>query len=265
MYSPKKYQIESIMKSNSILIIFIFLLSLAACKSKESAVDVVESINIKSLNQGIKTSAFNYEFFSAKARIQYADKSMNQSFTANIRMQKDKFIWMSLTGPFGIEGARILITKNKVQIIDRINRVYYDQPLSFVSNYVPFEVNLAFLQNMIVANPLQEEMPKQKIEEVENKYLAMGNLGSVGSIYYILPELFKYHKVQMNDKKQNREIVMDFDDYNLLDAFHFPFQRNYVFTDNGNKVSINMNFAKAKIEDKLDYSFSIPEHFKKVE
>lgn len=253
------------MKSNSILVIFIFLLSLAACKSKKDAVDIVEAINIKSLNQGVKTSVFDYEFFSAKARMQYADKSMNQGFTANIRMQKDEFIWMTLTGPFGIEGARILITKNKVQIIDRINRVYYDQPLSFVANYVPFDVDLAFLQNMIVANPLQEEMPKQKVAEVENKYLAMGNLGSVGSIYYILPELFKYHKVEMKDNKQDREIVMDFDDYKALDSFYFPYQRMYVFNENGNKVSVNMNFAKAKIEDKLDYSFSIPENYKKVE
>lgn len=253
------------MKSNSILVIFIFLLSLAACKSKKDAVGIVEAINIKSLNQGVKTSVFDYEFFSAKARMQYADKSMNQGFTANIRMQKDEFIWMTLTGPFGIEGARILITKNKVQIIDRINRVYYDQPFSFVANYVPFDVDLAFLQNMIVANPLQEEMPKQKVAEVENKYLAMGNLGSVGSIYYILPELFKYHKVEMKDNKQDREIVMDFDDYKALDSFYFPYQRMYVFNENGNKVSVNMNFAKAKIEDKLDYSFSIPENYKKVE
>lgn len=253
------------MKSNSIFIIFIFLLTLAACKSKEGALDVAEAINIKNLNQGLKISSFNYEYFSGKARMQYTDKSMNQGFTANIRMQKDKFIWMSLTGPFGIEGARILITKNKVQIIDRLNRVYYEQPFSFVANYVPFDVDLEFLQNMIVANPLQDEMPKQKVSEVENKYLAMGNLGSVGSIYYILPELFKYHKVEMKDNKQDREIVMDFDEYKALESFYFPYQRMYVFNDNGNKVSVNMNFAKAKIEEKLDYSFSIPENYKKVE
>jgi hypothetical protein len=253
------------MKSNSIIIIFLLFLTLWACKSNKVTVDVAETINIKSLNQGIKTSIFDYEYFSGKARMQYSDKSMNQGFTANIRMKKNEFIWMSLTGPFGIEGARVLITKNKVQIIDRLNRVYYDQPLSFVSNYVPFDVDLAFLQNMIVANPLQDEIPKQKVGEVGNKYLAMGNLGSVGSIYYILPELFKYHKVEMKDSKLDREIVMDFEEYKTLETSYFPYQRMYKFNDNGNQISINMNFARAKIEETLDYNFTIPENYKRVE
>jgi hypothetical protein len=244
-----------------LLAVIVFLVS--GCKSSRKAADVsAEAINIKSLTKNIENSAYDFKYVSAKARVNFQDGSINQGFTANIRMKKGETIWMSLTGPFGIEGGRVLITPDKIQIIDRINRVYYNKPFNYIYNYIPFQVDIKMLQDIILANPLQTNFPKQEVETDDNKYLVKGGFNRIDALYFILPGNYKYHRVEMQEPYFSRKLMMDFSDYRQVEGEEFPFVRKLDFSDKENKILIDLNFSKVKKESELDFPFAVPDNFK---
>src|SRR5687768_16357931 len=93
---------------------FIILLGIClffpSCKSsKELSTGRSNKIPADSVVAALQNSRLQYEWFSAKARVNYQDKSISKSFTAAIRMRRDSVIWISVTTTLGVEAARLLI------------------------------------------------------------------------------------------------------------------------------------------------------------
>jgi outer membrane lipoprotein-sorting protein len=252
---------------NKKIIIFVFALIMLAvsCKTTKTVADTATDASLRQLVKNMENAAFDFKYFSAKAKVNFQDKSMNQSFTANIKMKKDETIWMSLTGPFGIEGGRVLIEKDRIQIIDRLNRVYYDKPFNYISNFLPFKVDLPMLQNIILGNPIQDNLSKQEIEIVENNYLVRGSLNKIDALYFILPAISRYKRVELSESNPSRNFTLEFDDYKQAEGVQFSHIRKLNFTENQGKVIVDINFQKIKRESTIDFPFSIPDNFKKAD
>lgn len=244
------------------LIPLLFLLFIVACKgSKELTSSAAKKISTKQLQKQMQAADFNFNFVQAKARIRFDDGSINQSFTANIRIENNQKIWMSLTGPFGIEGARVLLSKNRIQIIDRLNGKYYDEPFEFINRYLPFQSNLLFIQNLILGNVFQDEVGKQKHILEDGNYIIEDDFKGIASTYTVYPS-FKYQKVEMNEVENERAIKLDFDDYRFIEEQLFAMLRVINFSEQGKKVFVEMNFTKLRKENTLDFPFNIPERLK---
>tara|TARA_B110000037_G_C17029723_1_gene468930 strand:+ start:425 stop:1171 length:747 start_codon:yes stop_codon:yes gene_type:complete len=240
----------------------LFLIFIFACKgTKEISSSSANKLSSKQLHKQMQAADFDFDYLQAKARIKFDDGAINQSFTANIRIQNNETIWMSLTGPFGIEGARILLSKNRVQIIDRLNGKYYDEKFGFIDNYLPFQTNLGFIQNLIVGNVFQEEISKQKHELMEDNYLIEDEFKGIQAKYTVSPS-FKYRKVEMSEVLNERNIELDFNDYRFIEEKLFAMLRNIHFSENGKDVFVEMNFTKLKKESTLDFPFNVPDRMK---
>jgi hypothetical protein len=61
-------------------------------------------------------------FFHAKSEIVIERNGEKQDFTAHIRYNLKDTLWVSFTGAFGIEGARMLVTKDSTYIINKIEK-----------------------------------------------------------------------------------------------------------------------------------------------
>lgn len=215
----------------------------------------------RELQKNMNNAAYQFNFVQAKARVNFNDGKMNQSFTANIRIKNNETIWMSLTGPFGIEGARILIEKDRIQIIDKLNNTYYDEQFSYIKNFIPFEVDLALLQNIIIGNSIQNNLEKQKIELSNDSYFINDNFQGIFAEYTISKN-FRYQKVNLTDSQNDRSIYLNFEDYRFIENSLFAMIRNIVFKDAYKTVNVTLDFSKVKKEESLDFPFSVPNKMK---
>ena len=101
-----------------ILVLSIFVLG--SCKHQQkiglsSGKCVLGYKNARTLTSNLKANEFKFDRLNAKLGIEALIDSISESFTVNLRIKKDSIIWMSIS-KLGIEGGRILITKDSVKL-----------------------------------------------------------------------------------------------------------------------------------------------------
>ena len=102
----------------STLIAFSLLLTLGACRKKIAGIGVVDDSNTLAVKQ------VDFDYFSGKAKINYKDSELDIKAKANVRMKKDSVIWIAFSA-VGIQGARCLINKDSVTIVNLFKKEYY--------------------------------------------------------------------------------------------------------------------------------------------
>lgn len=240
-------------------VLFIFVIGCSSVKNTTTAVG--KKMSTKQLFKQMEAADFDFEYLQAKAKVKFDDGKMNQSFTALIRIEHDKTIWMSLTGPFGIEGARILMSADRIQVIDRLNNKYYDEPFDFINNYLPFRTDFNFMQNLIVGNVFHSSTIKEKHELVDNVYVIKDEFDGINAQYEVSPS-FRYRAVKMNEEAFERDVQLTFDDYRFVEDELFAMLRLLHFKQEPQQVQLEMNFTKVKKETELDFPFSVPNKMK---
>src|SRR5678815_2230499 len=75
-----------------------------------------------------------FETFSAKINTDY-EGSDGKKYDVNvfIRMKKDSLIWISVNGALGIEGMRVLIDKDSVRILNKLDKEYQVRSLEYLT------------------------------------------------------------------------------------------------------------------------------------
>ena len=129
------------------------LLVIVSCKARKPIVVTpppvaTPPITGKPVNpiDAIKAQQLNFNTFSAKASTSLNIDGNSNDVTLNIRINRDKKIWVSVTAILGIEVARALITPDSILIINKLQGVYIKKPFSFIHTYGGKQVNYKTLE-----------------------------------------------------------------------------------------------------------------------
>src|SRR5690606_9829395 len=90
--------------------------------------------------------------FSGRAKTKIEMGKNIQDVTLNVRIERDKAIWLSVTAILGVEVARILITPDSVKILNKLQGEYIAKPFHYIYNYTNRGVTFAILQDLLMAN-----------------------------------------------------------------------------------------------------------------
>jgi len=249
-------------------IIVILLLSahlLISCKSTKESLSVKSGkVNVESLLSELAESRKKFEWFSAKARITYDDNEKSKSFSVNIRIKKDSIVWASIKTMMGIEVARVLITQDSVHVIDRFGKKYFKQNYQYLENYIPFQLNLSAIQNIIFGNPIRNwsEIEKIKFRSKGDSYILTKDTRKTKNSISITHVERKLSTEYLVDKQSNRKVSLIFKNYRESDNTLFSHQRSISFEDENN-IDIEMKFTKVKLVGPLHFPFHISEKYER--
>lgn len=145
------------------LLFFIAILGYS-CKTKKQAVVTtpIKEIDTKSpsyLLEKMYQNETRFENISAKFSAELNTGGNNTAFKTTLRIRKDSAIWMSISPALGIEVARVLITKDSVFFMNRINSTYFAGDFSYFSNLLNTEVDYELLEALLVGNPIEKFTP----------------------------------------------------------------------------------------------------------
>ena len=136
------------------LLLFIPVL-FSSCKTKEwvpapSKKTYASPSSYKFINE----SFLKFDRFSADFEADYSANGKVTSFSGQIRMLKDSFIWISASAVLGIEVSRILVTPDSFKIIDRIHSTYLSTGFSYLRRQTHPAMNLGILQSLLTGKDI---------------------------------------------------------------------------------------------------------------
>lgn len=230
---------------------------LQACKGTKSVTDSSKKGDLKKLS----VYMIEYDCFEGKCNATYAGGFSELSFVANFRLKKDKVIWVSLTGPLSIEGARALITPDTVQVIDRINRKYYTGTYPEFCLKYQLPISFVQLQELLVGNVINEQTLKMP-NKIENDYKVFEeNTKEYTKNVYINLKNYTVDKIGLKDRLTQREVLLNFANYAEVKGKLFSRDRNIEINTHHEKSSIQLQFSKFIFDKELEFPFSIPEKY----
>lgn len=144
------------MKRNSFIIAIITLISvLTACGSTKKVTTsdtttITGSTTTTSITQAIASTTGAWNTMQCGATISLSG-SHSFSSGVNVRMERDKFIYISLRPLLGIEVGRMVFTGDTVLIVDKVHKQYLCENVALLTNGLP--VSLSNLQDLFLGRP----------------------------------------------------------------------------------------------------------------
>jgi hypothetical protein len=269
------------MKNILPILIAVFLLSIVSCRStkklqtavnkKDTVISVKNTLSVDSL-KGAKDlvntlgkNMIGFNTFSAKIKVQYEDsKGKQPDVNAFVRMKKDSVIWISINATFlSIEAFRILITKDHITILNKLQKQVEEHPFSFIEEIAKIPLDFRTLQDIIIGNPIYigDKVVSYKLTE---NHILLSTMGKYFKNLLTLSSdnnLIERSKLDDLDVMLNRTGDLTYGDYENKPGFFFSTYREITVAEK-TKVDIILNFKQYDFNTELSYPFAIPKNYK---
>jgi hypothetical protein len=225
----------------------------------------VDSIRkAKEVYSNIFKNKIDFKTFSAKVRVQYDGKEGGDEATAFIRLEKDAKIWLSLRGALGIEGFRLLVTKDSVKVMNLLKKQVQYRTISYLKEITELPFDFQTLQDLIVGNPVF----------VSSNVVSYKTNGNDELLVLMVGDLFKHlitldnnnytvvhSKLDDVDVVRNRTCDISFNDYETKSGFTFSTKRRISVAEKS-KLDINLDFKQYDFNQPVTFPFSVPKNYK---
>jgi hypothetical protein len=203
------------------------------------------------------------DWMNASAKLSFDDGDMSIGGMATIKMKKDEMIWMNVR-KFGFEVARAMITKDSFFILDRINKEYAAESISYIAERFKLPADLMMLQQILLGNPvyLTQGSPKVLTESSTLRWFAETD-GSRNEFWYLLPD---YQLNQMEIKQgAGRSVGIQLLNYQNAGANRdFSYLRKIaVQSQETGKAEIEIEFTEVELNVPTDFEFSVPARYER--
>lgn len=274
------YNMKNIFRISAAIILSAFIFSCRDTKKLQTAVNkkdtvvVVKNVpSVDSLKAGkdlfgtLLTKRIDFKTFSAKIKVEYEDsKKRYPDVTANIRMQKDSIIWVSVVGNFAfitVEAFRVVITPNHITILNKLDKVVEEHPFSFIESIAKIPLDFKTLQDLIIGNPIYLGDKVVAYRVTENHIL----LSTVGKYFKNLLTLSSSNNLVERSKLDDLDVTLNrtgdltYSDYEDKGGTFFSTYREITVAEK-TKVDIKLDFKQYDFNTELSYPFSVPKNYK---
>jgi hypothetical protein len=261
----------------------ILCLTFTSCKTQKKITInnrkcILDFKNSRTLTTNLKANELKFNSIKAKLSADVSFDSTNNSFSIALRIKKDSIIWMSLT-VFGIEGARVLITKDSVKFVNIRDKRYFKGDFSYISKLLNTELDFEMLQSLLVGNSVTFYDEEEKIKPgVDNCQYTLGTvrkfkmrkaergkeLREPAQSIYMIPENYKISRILFYEFNPDRSFDAHYGEFTKVDSSQFfPFKMNYNIKAQKN-VNMDLIFSKVTLNEEQSFPFKIPDNYEQI-
>jgi hypothetical protein len=259
------------------------LLFASACRTrKQQPLSVADSVQVQaipcplpdSLLKNLKASDTRFEWFSARISASTEIDKKSNVFTASLRIRRDSAIWMSITPALGIEVARVLITRDSLRFINRIDGTYFRGDYRYLKELLQTEVNFQMIQAVLLGNIYLHYLPEQYVSVIDNGLCLLSTLRKRRirrETELEIPEILtqeiwctagnqKISKMEMQDYRPVRKFSVQYLSFQNFESNVLP-DKISVFASASKTARIDLEYSKFQLDKVLNLPFSIPENY----
>ncbi|MDB2350412.1 DUF4292 domain-containing protein [Flavobacteriaceae bacterium] len=278
---------------------FLLLIIISSCKptkdiTRSTNLDT-ERLNAKQVIRKVSKSKSKFRSFQSKLKIKLNNKGKSKSYSANIRIIKDKAIWLSSTA--GI--VRVLITKDSLFYYNKLQKNYLKSSFSNIDEILGLKLSYETIESLLISEPV-EKINKSDFNDSFNSkgdpyvfnWSIISNSPQINKnvfegSYFINSNNFKINQYSFKIKQGRNNFnlyELSYFDFTDVDNMTFPskiklYKTNFEVQDREQENSatlnldnyegvlmdqINLEFKSIKLNNKFNLPFKIPADYKKI-
>lgn len=254
------------MKSVRIVVLLIFAIVVLGCRSTKTLASKGEVSTKMTANELIRENQnkrARFKTLQARVKLDYTQDNRTQSYTVNLRMEKDKTIWINSI--LGL--ARVMITPDRVGFYDKINNQYFDGDYRLLSDLLGVELNFKKVENLLLGEAIYNLRDDQyKISTHENSYvLEPQEQQAILELFLLFnPGHFKVDSQQLFQAAKRRFLEIDYKSYQKVSKQIFPENLKIIAVEGTEEVIIEMEYRSVTLNEDLRFPFRIPSGYKEI-
>ncbi|NBV13405.1 MAG: DUF4292 domain-containing protein [Sphingobacteriia bacterium] len=213
----------------------------------------------------IQEAAFPLDTIALKGEAVYENRKESLSFSYRIHMIRNQLIWVSVS-KLGVEGVRILMLPDSIQILNRLQKNYQVSDYKYLSELTGMELTLSSLQQLLVGNL---SIAKERLV-VDNRHIVRLILDGIRDSTEIQYEIdtvnFRINKMETKNARRNLKSDVKFNNFiSTPNSYWFPMQFNLtVFQPDRHAIIFKHN--RIEIHPiSFPLNFSVPLDYARIE
>ena len=250
---------------NIFVIMFLGIIAFSGCKPTEKTGDN-GTLSKKYVLKKMSENDIDYDWFSSKVRVNYKSKDEAVSATMQIKIEKDKKIWVSAQ-KFGFEGIRVLIEEDSIHILDRLKRTYTVSDFSDIQKELNLPANIQAVQDFIIGNSLKlSKNADYKIKEEALQILLIAVDKNFRATYSLDNTTFNLRSLTVEDLEVDRKIIANQFDYEAIaNKEDFAMSRDFELKiGTETEATVILSFSKVEFDEAQTMDFKVPSSYKVV-
>ena len=251
----------------ALVLLSVFVIS---CKSKAVAVQNTDKPT-EAPKEDKKAIAKHYDnkldfkTLNIKASARYEDEKQSQNVTAEIKIEKDKQILVSVRF-LGITMAKALITPTTVSYYEKIKGTYYEGDFTSLSKWLGTELDYSKVQNLLIGEAL-DDLRQSKYTQtiIDNLYrLEDEKEANLKKVFFLDAEKYLLQKEEISQDKENRKLEILYSEHKVFDQGILPASIEINATQPKGKTDINLKYSSVSFNEELSFPYSVPSGYKKI-
>jgi hypothetical protein len=244
---------------------------MVSCKSKAVAVqnnngntEVITKEDKKAVEKHYDNK-LDFSTLYIKASARYADEKQSQNVTADIRIEKDKQILVSVRF-LGITMAKALITPTTVSYYEKINSTYYEGDFTSLSKWLGTELDYSKVQNLLVGEALDDLRKGKYTQTIVDNLFKLEDLkeANIKKFFYLDADKYLLQKEEISQPTENRMLQISYGDSKVFNQGTLPTSIEINAIQPKGKTNINLNYNNISFNEELSFPYSVPSGYKKV-
>jgi hypothetical protein len=230
----------------------------------------------------LDSSGLKFDNLSAKFTATYSHDAKSNSFSGQLRIERDSIIWISISA-FGMEMARFMITDDSVKFQNRFNKSFLRKDFLYVNKLLNNTLDFDMLQAFLIGNDFSffengkfkasiDNNLEYRLATTERRKLKRSVRRSDQEInipieyIWLNPDTYKINRVQLKEaEKGGRHFSAQYSDFTVVQSQLFPTNIKFDIETSEDKVKIRISFSKIEInKPSQTYPFSIPENYSEI-
>jgi hypothetical protein len=246
--------------------LILLLFGFASCRIKKSTEPQKDPVHVYA---SFVSDLMDLSKFEATTSISTSGDLGNNRFKCLLKGRQDSIVWGSIQ-KFGFEIVRFQITPERIQLINRLERSYFDESTEEIQKFIGLSLQFYQIWNTLQGKPIFEPPIESLITEFDHFYqinflspLAENEL----RFEKALPSIALYKLQQSLNPNITAQLTLSFDNYKKdHEGKLFSYARDLEIVIPGifnNNFSIQ--FDQIKQNANFQNIFTIPAHYTRME
>ncbi len=173
---------------------------------------------------------------------------------------KDSLIWVRIR-KMSVEGARIKITPESIEILDRQKGQYLKRPFSFIKEEYGLDISFSQLQEVLLGNPIlyQDQSLNSSVSENRLSLQTPPNQKQVLKLF-LNPKSFLLE--ELRGSVAGSSLTINYDEYQELDKQQMATKKTvYIDSEDVGVVELELHFLGMVLDEVQKVGFVVPSSY----